>query len=301
MISTLNVNSIPTLAQRRLIPTSGFRYVYDTSSNSNYNALYFRFDKRLSHGLQLGANYTWSKLMSDNDEALGVTNLADSSPAPPQDYRNIQPEWAVSAFDRTHRFVVSYSYRMPWFTSGMANRAVPRQIFSGWELAGFSEFQSGQPFTVRTGVDSLGNGRPDSARPDYNPNGILLLDPVDGNMRTFTAPLVGGKFVTPLTAAGAPLLTTTPFGGNLGRNTFRAPGFATTNLSLSKTFFDQRALENPHPERCVQSFEPSEFRAASEYDERPQFRAERPRSGGRFDAQHARQRKGYFLTAPVAD
>jgi hypothetical protein len=27
-----------------------------------------------------------------------------------------------------------------------------------------------------------------------------------------------------------------PFGGNLGRNTFRAPNFTTWNLSLSKTF-----------------------------------------------------------------
>ena len=234
VISTLNVNSIPTLAQRRPIPTAGFRYVYETSANANYNALYFRFDKRLSHGLQLGANYTWSKLMSDNDEALGITNVADSSPAPPQDYRNIRPEWAISAFDRTHRFVVSYSYHVPWLTSGMANRALPRQIFSGWEVSGFSELQSGQPFTVRTGVDSLGNGRPDSARPDYNPNGIFLPDPVDGNLRTFTTPLVGGIFVTPLNAAKTPLLTTMPFGGNLGRNTFRGPGFVTTNLSMSK-------------------------------------------------------------------
>jgi len=234
--STLNVNSIPTLQQRRLNPIAGSRFNYDTSANSNYNALYFRFDKRLSHGLQLGANYTFSKLMSDNDEALGVTNVADSSPAPPQDYRNIQPERAVSAFDRPHRFVVSYSYHMPWFKEGIASRALPRQIFSGWEVAGFSELQSGQPFTVRTGVDSLGNGRPDSARPNYNPNGILLLDAVEGNMRTFTAPLVGGVFVTPLTSAGVPLLTTMPYGGNLGRNTFRSPGFVTTNLSLSKTF-----------------------------------------------------------------
>jgi hypothetical protein len=151
VISTLNPASIPAIGLRRPIPTAGFRYVYETAANANYNALYFRFDKRLSYGLQLGANYTWSKLMSDNDEALGVVGVADSSPAPPQDYRNIHPEWAVSSFDRTQRFVVSYSYRVPWFTSGKPNRAAARQIFSGWEVSGFSELQSGQPFTVRTG------------------------------------------------------------------------------------------------------------------------------------------------------
>jgi len=125
---------------------------------------------------------------------------------------------------------------MPWFTTGVASGAVARQVFSGWEIAGISEFQSGQPFTVRTGVDSLGTGRPDSARPDYNPAGVLLLDSVEGNMRTFTSPLVGGVFVTPLNALGTPLVTSMPFGGNLGRNTYRAPSFAATNLSLSKTF-----------------------------------------------------------------
>jgi hypothetical protein len=190
-----------------------------------------RYDKRLWRGLQLGANYTFSSLMSDNDEALNVANLADSSPPVPQDYRNFRPEWGRSAFDRPHRFVVFYSYQTPWVGSGL-----PRQILSGWEVSGTSEAQSGQPFTVRTGVDSLGDNRSDGARPNYNPAGILLPDPVEGNFRTFTSPMAGGAFVTPLTAAGLPLANSMPVGGNLGRDTFRAPGFVTSNLSIAKTF-----------------------------------------------------------------
>ncbi len=85
-------------------------------------------------------------------------------------------------------------------------------------------------------MDSNGDGV-NFDRPDYNPGGVLRLDPVTSDWRTFTTPLDGrGIFRTPLTRAGAPLLYSMPFGGNLGRNTFRGPGYASTNVSLLKTF-----------------------------------------------------------------
>jgi len=232
VIATKNINSIPALQARRLNPAWGTRLIYDTTAGSYYNAMYLRFDKKLGHGLEVGANYTWSDLMSDNDDPLNMANLGDSSPALPQDFRNYTPEWSRSAYDRPHRFVAFYSYVTPRVSSH-----VGRQILSGWQVSGITEFQSGQPFTVRTGVDSIGNGKTDpSNRPDYNPAGVFLSDQVNGNLRTFTSPLVGGVFVTPLTTAGLPLANSMPFGGNLGRNTFRGPRFVTSNLSLSKTF-----------------------------------------------------------------
>jgi hypothetical protein len=93
-------------------------------------------------------------------------------------------------------------------------------------------------------VDAIGNGlsAPNSAsRPDYNPGGILIKDPSTGNLRTFLIPVDGTGIVT------APHVTdvagnvgfirnSMPFGGNLGRNTFRGPGYANTNLSLMKRF-----------------------------------------------------------------
>ncbi len=227
----------PGVQARRLNPAWGSRLMIPTDSNSLYNALIVRFDKRLSRGLTMGANYTWSKFMADNDEPLAVTDLSDSSPPVPQDYRNKRAEWAPSAFDRTNRLVAYYDYSTAWFQRGPLNNAVLRTAFKDWNLAGFTEFQSGQPFTIRTGVDSLGNGRTDASRPDLNPNGILTPDPVYGNFRTFTTPLDGrGRFVTPLTTNGTPLAFSEPVGGNLGRNTFRGPYFTHWNLNFGKTF-----------------------------------------------------------------
>src|SRR5207244_9363180 len=82
-----------------------------------------------------------------------------------------------------------------------------------------------------------GDGTPNSDRPNYNPSGSIQLDPVTSDWRSFSTSLNGsGLFVTPLTAGGTPLLYSMPFGGNLGRNTFRGPGFALWNLSLMKPF-----------------------------------------------------------------
>jgi hypothetical protein len=103
-------------------------------------------------------------------------------------------------------------------------------------MAGFSEWESGQPFTVTTGVDSGGAGTAVPFRPNFNPGGIFFADPVDGSLRTFTSPINGtGLFTTPLTASGAPLANSMAGGGTLGRNTLRGPAFANWNFSLSKT------------------------------------------------------------------
>jgi outer membrane receptor protein involved in Fe transport len=232
-----SASSIPGVQARRLFPQFGSRVTIETTAMSNYNAMFLRFDKRFSHGLALGANFTWSKLMSDNDESLGVGDITNSSPQVPQDFLNYRSEWSRSVFDRPGRFSVYYNYQIPWFSHGALGGRAGRYAFGGWSLTGFTEWQSGQPFTIRTGVDSGGIGTTAPARPDYNPGGVLIKDPVSGDLRTFTIPTNGtGIVVTALNASGSPLANTRPGGGNLGRNTFRGPGFTNWNFSLAKTF-----------------------------------------------------------------
>jgi hypothetical protein len=196
-----------------------------------------KFDKRLSHGLQFGANYTFSANFSDNDESLAVNDITLSSPQVPQDFFNSKNEWSRSVFDRPHRFVAHYVYNIPWFSSPWARGAVGR-VFGGWEISGSTEFQSGQPFTIRTGVDSVGTtagGTNPPGRPNFNPGGIMTKDADTDDFRTFKIPLNGTGIVTaPLGANGLPLANTMPGGGNLGRNTFRGPSFQQWNASLVK-------------------------------------------------------------------
>ncbi len=233
VIAAKSTAAIPSVQLRRVAPAYGSRVTLETTAKAQYDALYVRVDKKLSHGLLVGANYTYSGNFSDNDESLGVADITNSSPQVPQDYFNYRNEWSRSIFDRPQRFAIHYVYDLPWFsnTPGLVKR-----VMGGWQLAGITDFQSGQPFTVRTGADSGGIGTATPARPDLNPNGIITKDPVTGDFRTFTTPLNGtGIFVTTLGTNGLPLGNTKVGGGNLGRNTFRGPGWANWNFTLAKT------------------------------------------------------------------
>ena len=224
--------TIPSPQARRLNPNWNSRTLIESAAKAEYHAGYVKFDKRFSHGLQFGANYTFSADFSDGDELIsGVDDIALSTPVVPQDFFNFRNEWSRSVFDRPHRFVVHYIYEVPWFSSAWAGGALNR-IFGGWQISGFTEAQSGQPFTIRTGVDTVGTtagGANPPGRPNFNPGGVLLKDPVTGDLRTFTIPLDGTGIVT------APLLANSMAGGgNLGRNTFRGPSFQQWNASLMK-------------------------------------------------------------------
>lgn len=241
--STGNPNSIPGLlpsaafpTSRRLNPAWGSRITIEATALANYNAMYLKLDKRLSSGLTIGGNYTWSANLSDNDESLGVADIVNSSPQVPQDYFNYRNDWSRSVFDRPHRAVAYWTYEIPNFL-GKWDNGFSKAIAKGWQFNGQTDFQSGQPFTIRTGVDTGGTGTPAPHRPNYNPNGTITLDPVTGDYRTFNTPINGTGIVTTyLTPGGAPLANSLPGGGNLGRNTFRGPGFRNWSLTVLKQF-----------------------------------------------------------------
>ncbi len=233
--ATENTLSIPSVQARRQFPQFGNRVLIATTAKANYNAGFVSLNRRFGgntwlRNLQFGAAYTFSKLMSDNDESLGVAAITGGSPQIPQDFRNIDAEWSVSAFDRTHRFVVNYLFEVP--TPGFARNSGLRHLFGGWQISGITSGTSGQPFTILTGLDTNGNGA-GGDRADINPSQPLIPDPVTGNLRTFTAP---GRFLVPRNAVGNILTFSMANGGNIGRNTLRAPAFFNTNLGLQKRF-----------------------------------------------------------------
>jgi outer membrane receptor protein involved in Fe transport len=241
--STGNPNSIAGLVpsaafpvSRRENPAYGSRVTIESTAKGEYHGMYLRLDKRLSHGFAIGGNYTWSANFSDNDESLGVAAITNSSPQVPQDFKNYRNEWSRAAFDVPHRLAFYYSWDLP----GLKGNALLKQVTDGWKFNGFTDFQSGQPFTIRTGVDTAGTGTPAPHRPSYNPSGSITLDPVTGNYRTFTTAINGSGIVTtPLAPNALPLANSQAFPvgpDNLGRNTFRGPGIQLFNFSLGKMF-----------------------------------------------------------------
>lgn len=220
--STKSTTSIPSVQNRRVNPQLGSRVLIASTAKSQYHAGYVSINKRLSHGIQFGLSYTLSRLMSDNDESLGVAAITSGSPQIPQDFNRIGDEWSLSAFDRTHRFAANYLLELPSPNSGFL-----KAVLGGWQLSGVTQGQSGQPFTILTGVDSNGNGS-GGDRPNVNPNGTFRYTERGGFENN-------GYYEAPLGTNGLPLAFSLG-NGNGKRNTHRAPGFWNTDLGLIKRF-----------------------------------------------------------------
>ena len=231
--ATGNANAIPSVQARRVYPQYGPRlnipgYVgpggNDVEARSEYNGVYVQVQKRLNYGLQVGASYTRSKFESNNDASLGETGT-DGSSQQPQDHFDYGAEWSVSQFDVPNRFVVNYLWEIPGPKSGIL-----KQILGGWQLSGITAFQSGRPFTIRTGVDTNGNSTNAADRPNWDAGcGVTW----DKEHKTFTN---DGCYTVPLGSNNLPLANSLG-NGNAPRNTERTASFWNTDLSLLKRFY----------------------------------------------------------------
>jgi hypothetical protein len=234
IITPLNATTLGGSNSRRILPTAGSRVLIESTAYGRYHAGYVKFDRRLSKGLLVGANYTFSGNWSDNDESLGVGDITASSPQIPQNFFDYRSEYSRSVFDRPHRIAVFWTYELP-VLAALKTNGFTRRVFEGWQLNGSFDAQSGQPFTLFSSVDIYGTGGT-AARPNLNANGTMTADATTGNFRTFTLPLDGTGRVTTFInpATRLPLANSSNVFGDLGRNTFRGPGFKVWNITASK-------------------------------------------------------------------
>ena len=94
-----------------------------------------RFERRFSAGLQMMANYQWSKILERR------SRLNDLDPF---------LEKRVAAEDRPHRLVASGTYDLPFgrgksFLGGSGG--VVNQIVGGWNINGILTLQPGAPLS----------------------------------------------------------------------------------------------------------------------------------------------------------
>jgi hypothetical protein len=110
---------------------------YTAAGISAYNALQAHFEKRMSHGLQVGASYTYSHA-TDEQSAMGLFYNGNN----PLDLRS---GYGLSDFDRKHVMNFTYRYELPKFFSASSFKG---KIADGWAISGLTVIQSGQPYSV---------------------------------------------------------------------------------------------------------------------------------------------------------
>jgi len=208
------------------------------TGNSSYNALWVTANKRLSHGFQFNASYTYSKSLDINSQSSqGVTF---------QDSNNLLGDRGLSDFDARHRFVINGLHEVPFHGN---------QLVEGWQLSAIVQSQSGNPVTLLAGnAGALPGGIPaannnsltglaNTLRPDVGaPIAFSRTAAVTGNgvqwfPNTVCDPRPGGSC-----PAGAVAILPVAFisgktiyhFGSFGRNTITGPSFNNTDFSIIK-------------------------------------------------------------------
>ena len=186
---------------------------------SNYNAVFVKFEQRLTHGLSYIAAYTFSKLM-DTGSIAGV----------PMNMYNRRPERGLADNNFPHNFIVSYVWELPVGKGRAFHVANPilDGVVGGWQLSGITNFRAGQYFSIGVAGDRAnvlaGSQRADAtgvkpSKLDPRTNGLLGLDKA--------------AYATP-----APYVF-----GTLARNT--QPGFGINNfdVAINKDFLISKISE----------------------------------------------------------
>jgi carboxypeptidase family protein len=126
------------------------------SAFSNYHSAQFSLSKRLSHGLQFNLAYTLSKAMDNFSADPGSTAGGGKPDLPNVGFTgqgnafDTRSNYALADFDRPHRFSASYVYELPTFGSNS-------KLFTGWQLSGFFQTQSGTPFSIFSPEQTVAN------------------------------------------------------------------------------------------------------------------------------------------------
>lgn len=144
-VYTPGVSTIANTQARRLFPNIGQINNNLSAFSSNYNALQVSVNQRFSKGFTVLGSYTWSK-------ALGVNVSSDAGSNGPRNPYNYRSDYGPLPLDRTHNFIVSSLWDIPFGGSGSARWK--QLLIGGWQLSGIANAITGAPLTVRSGRDN---------------------------------------------------------------------------------------------------------------------------------------------------
>lgn len=206
----IDLNSIPLSVQLAnpgvntalLRPYKGYTGILQrvSDANSHYYAMQLYGAKRKGDFLAT-LSYTWSKVLTD---ANVLTEQAEDG------LINRKFNFGPATFDRTHVFVATYTYAVPFFknTSGFV-----KALLDGFEISGITRYQSGRPFTI-TASSTVGGTR----RADVVSNDFYIRE--------------GRQWINPAAFNGV----TSGRLGNAGVGIIRGPNFFINDFSVRKRF-----------------------------------------------------------------
>ena len=123
---------------------------------ADYDAVSIILRKRMSHGLQADAHYTWSKTRDMGTHSNGGGQTMNNY--------DIWADYGPAAWDIPHRFVASYIYDVPFLKN--SSQPILKYVVAGWQIGGVTTLQSGSPVNVTLSGDPANIGISNLQRPN---------------------------------------------------------------------------------------------------------------------------------------
>lgn len=214
------------IGQARLTASTGY---------SNYNALQASYQKRLSHGLELQGNYTWSKCLGNSSgffaqygDTMASLTQAGNNHFFFQDTYNPAADYGRCDQNVTNAFNGFVTYDLPFGRGRMfgsnLNRAADL-VVGGWQVNSILQFHTGFPITAQ----AANNSGVVTGFPRANCNG----SPRETPKKQSTDPLHPGYIWFDSGSVSQPGLGTF---GNCQVGSFTGPGLQAIDFSVSKDF-----------------------------------------------------------------
>ena len=220
-----NTELNPNLLRSKYPGMGSVTYYFDGLSSVNYHALQVQAQHRLSHGLQFGFAFSWSKTLGTCGQFV---NTADGcSIGDP--YRNWRDNYyGPLGWDRKYVSSLNFTYRLP----GVRQTSFAKHIFNNWTLSGIAVYQTGAPVTPECSSLSAGPANSDPSLTGYgaftasNPAGARCQATADP--QNFTKDFYHNFNTSAFTLA--------PVGtwGNIGMGILRQPAWTNLDLTLDK-------------------------------------------------------------------
>jgi hypothetical protein len=204
------------LQARRPIPEYADITIAFNGGKSRYRALQAKFDWRLSGGLSLLSALTLSE--TKDNGAGSLENPNGNFPAP-QDYRNLDADFGLSAYHQPYNSTTSFVWELPF----------DGPLLGGWQLSGINTIAPGEmvtfTYTPSTAFQVSGIQQDFRGANNYRPN--LTGDPyAPKDQQTITNWFNKNTVVIPTDPSQ-------PF-GNAPRNAARGPMFWQVDLAVGK-------------------------------------------------------------------
>jgi Carboxypeptidase regulatory-like domain/TonB dependent receptor len=224
--------------------------LFESTGNSEYNALALQLQRRFSKGWQFLATYTFSKAKDDRPDQTSVVpgNAGDDAKIV-FNQLNIRDDYGTADVDIPHRFVFSSVREFGRFTK--SKNKFLRALLSDYTFSSITQINSGVPYTATVGADLNNDGNrfndraPGTVRNQFRARAFWQSD-----MRVTRLFRLGETMRLRLIAEGFNLTNRTNvlapnlslYSGFTGANVFTIPT-GTLTFGLPRTFFPSREFQ----------------------------------------------------------